>query len=284
MALVTIDVDLPPGSKSPATSVTPTATALKSPGPGRSAAAANAAAMKTRPAWKRSTPSVVRHLDVWGQPSFWVYEAAFHRCPLVPPSPGPDPAVQAQGRQLHLRFEEQVVRLLIGSTEEEVARRLGISAETVGRIVKNQWRTPRRSTRAGHQRCGHGRDQLEEAAQAVRDGADRPDRSRAAACAGGETGAGRSGRAACLEMLTARQREQVHSYRVDMGPAFNKRAGSGCPTPAASPTAFTWPSCGMRPSTGCEKKITRAYKAKLSRAERKEFRSLMWEFRRDPAT
>lgn len=32
-----------------------------------------------------------------------------------------------------------------------------------------------------------------------------------------------------------------------------------------------------------EKKITRAYKAKLTRAQRKEFRSLMWEFRRDPA-
>ena len=38
----------------------------------------------------------------------------------------------------------------------------------------------------------------------------------------------------------------------------------------------------MKPSTACEKKITRAYKAKLSRAERKEFRSLMWEMRRDP--
>jgi len=30
------------------------------------------------------------------------------------------------------------------------------------------------------------------------------------------------------------------------------------------------------------KKITRAYKAGLSPAERKEFRALMWEFRRDP--
>lgn len=39
----------------------------------------------------------------------------------------------------------------------------------------------------------------------------------------------------------------------------------------------------MTPLTGCEKKITRAHKAKLSRAERKEFRSLMWEMRRDPA-
>src|SRR5688572_19048564 len=38
----------------------------------------------------------------------------------------------------------------------------------------------------------------------------------------------------------------------------------------------------MKPSTGCGKKITRAHKAKLSRAERKEFRALLWEMRRDP--
>jgi transposase len=38
----------------------------------------------------------------------------------------------------------------------------------------------------------------------------------------------------------------------------------------------------MKPSTGCEKKITRTHKAQLSRAERKEFRALMWEMRRDP--
>lgn len=33
----------------------------------------------------------------------------------------------------------------------------------------------------------------------------------------------------------------------------------------------------------CEK-ITRGYKQKLSKAERKEFRSRMWEFRRDPSS
>ena len=32
------------------------------------------------------------------------------------------------------------------------------------------------------------------------------------------------------------------------------------------------------------KKLTREYKAKLTKAERKAFRSLMWEFRRDPAS
>lgn len=36
------------------------------------------------------------------------------------------------------------------------------------------------------------------------------------------------------------------------------------------------------PSTASGKKITHAYKAKLSRVGKKEFRSLLWEFRRDP--
>ena len=81
---------------------------------------------------------VVRDLDLWGQPSFWVYQPAFHRCPhcrhrqhLIPPFKRRDVGYT-------LRFEQYVLRLLIGSNEQEVARRLGISAETVGRIVRNQ--------------------------------------------------------------------------------------------------------------------------------------------------
>lgn len=43
-----------------------------------------------------------------------------------------------------------------------------------------------------------------------------------------------------------------------------------------------WPRSSTRRSTASGKKITRAYKAKLSKAQRKEFRSWMWEFRRNP--
>src|SRR5687767_12366335 len=43
-----------------------------------------------------------------------------------------------------------------------------------------------------------------------------------------------------------------------------------------------WPRSSARRWTPSGKKITRAYKAKLTPQERKEFRSLMWEFRRDP--
>lgn len=42
------------------------------------------------------------------------------------------------------------------------------------------------------------------------------------------------------------------------------------------------PSCSTRRSTGSGGKITRAYKRRLPKAERKAFRSLMWEFRRRP--
>jgi transposase len=43
-----------------------------------------------------------------------------------------------------------------------------------------------------------------------------------------------------------------------------------------------WPSSSTRRSIKSGKKITHSYKAKLTPAERKEFRSLMWEFRRNP--
>src|SRR5437764_14309827 len=29
----------------------------------------------------KDQPRVVRDLDIWGQPSFWIYQPAYHRCP-----------------------------------------------------------------------------------------------------------------------------------------------------------------------------------------------------------
>ena len=160
---------------------------------------------------------VVRHLDVWNQPSFWIYEGVFHRCghchhrqDLIPPFKGKETSYT-------YGFEEHVVRLLIGSTEQDVARRLGISAETVGRIVKNQLQDAKTIDPCGDCRCRHGRDQPEEAAQAVRDAADGPDRSGPPAAVGGKARSGRSGGAGLPGVPSAAQREQVRSYRVDMG-------------------------------------------------------------------
>ena len=40
----------------------------------------------------KDTMQVVRDLDIWGEPSFWIYQPAYHRCPwcnhrqfLIPP-------------------------------------------------------------------------------------------------------------------------------------------------------------------------------------------------------
>ncbi len=79
----------------------------------------------------KDTVQVVRDLDIWGQPSFWVYHPAFHRCAYCNHRQYVIPPFKRKDVSYTYRFEQQVLRLLIGSTEEEVARRLGISAEMV---------------------------------------------------------------------------------------------------------------------------------------------------------
>src|SRR5262249_52513388 len=64
----------------------------------------------------KTSPQAVRDLDVWGQPSFWIYQAPFHRCArcdyrqhIIPPFKRKDTAYT-------YRFEQFVLRSLIGST------------------------------------------------------------------------------------------------------------------------------------------------------------------------
>ena len=165
---------------------------------------------------------VVRHLDVWNQPCFWIYEGVFHRCPRCHHRQDLIPPFKRKETSYTFAFEEHVVRLLIGSTEEEVARRLGISAETVGRIVKYQLLDakaidPTRVIRD----VGMDEISLKKRhklyATILTDLTD-PKRPRLLAVKPGrDEAAGR----ACLECLTPEQRAQVTTYRVDMGAAFN---------------------------------------------------------------
>jgi len=80
---------------------------------------------------------VIRDLDLWGQPSFFVYQEVYHRCrgcghrqSLIPP-------FKRRDVKCTFRFEQYVLTSLIGSTAADVAERLGIAAEAVERIVKN---------------------------------------------------------------------------------------------------------------------------------------------------
>lgn len=165
---------------------------------------------------------VVRHLELWNQPSFFVYEAVFHRCPRCHHRQDLIPPFRRKDASYTFAFEEQVVRLLIGSNEEEVARRLGISAETVSRIVKNQLQDvktidPKRVIRD----VGMDEISLKKRHKLyVTVLTDLTDPERPCVLAvkpGRDEGAGR----ACLECLTPEQRGQVHSYRVDLGQSFN---------------------------------------------------------------
>jgi transposase len=169
----------------------------------------------------KTTPQAVRDLDVWGQPGFWVYQAPFHRCArcdyrqhLIPPFKRKDTAYT-------YRFEQFVLRSLIGSTAEEVARRLGISAETVERIVEYQ---PAEDRRIDPERVitDIGLDELSLKKRhrlyvTLLTGLTDPARPRILAVARGKDTAAAC---KCLDRLSAGQRQQVRTHRVDMGSAY----------------------------------------------------------------
>jgi transposase len=167
---------------------------------------------------------VVRDLDVWGQPSFWIYQPAHHRCPhchhrqyLIPP-------FRRKEVSYTYRFEQHVLRLLIGSNEEEVARRLGISAEMVRLIVRNQLADAQaQQVDPRRQVTDVGIDELSLKKRHklfVTILTDLTDPERPAVLAVAE---GRDEAAArdCLEKLAPEQRLRVTTYRADMAAAFH---------------------------------------------------------------
>jgi len=171
----------------------------------------------------KATFYTVRDLDIWGQPSFWVYQPPVHHCPhcgrrqhLLPPFKRPDVTYT-------YRFERQVLTALIGSTEEEVAQRLGVSAEMVALIVENQLADsqakqvdPARVIRS----VGLDEISLKKRhklyATILTDLSD-PARPAVLAVAPGRD---QAAAASCLQKLSAGQRQAVATHRTDMSPAY----------------------------------------------------------------
>lgn len=167
---------------------------------------------------------VVRDLDLWGQPSFWIYQPVYQRCPYCGHRQHVVPPFKRKDTSYTYRFEQHVLRLLIGSTEEEVARRLGLSAETVGLIVRRQL-ADAQAKEIDPQRvvADVGIDELSLKkrhklyATLLTDLTD-PERPEVLAVAEGrDEAAARK----CLEKLGAQQRQQVRTYRADMSQAFH---------------------------------------------------------------
>jgi transposase len=172
----------------------------------------------------KETVQVVRDLDIWGQPSFWAYQPAFHRCPFCRHRQHLVPPFKRRDVSYTFRFEQQVLRLLIGSNEEEVARRLGTSAETVGLIVRNQL-ADAGAKRVDPRRAVNdvGIDELSLKKRhklyvtILTDLTDPEHPEVLAVAEGRDEAAGR----ACLGKLTEGQRRRVRAYRADMAPAFH---------------------------------------------------------------
>jgi transposase len=165
---------------------------------------------------------VVRDLDLWGQPSFWTYPAAFHRCERCHHRQDSIPPFKRKEASYTYRFEQHVVRLMIGSNEQEVARRLGISAETVARIVKLQV-SPAKTVDPQRVITDVGMDEISLKKRhklyvTILTDLTRPEQPEVLAVMPGRDEAAAT---QCLECLTLQQRRGVRSYRVDMGPAYN---------------------------------------------------------------
>jgi transposase len=166
---------------------------------------------------------VIRDLDIWGLPSFFVYQDVQHRCQHCGHRQALIPPFKRRDVKYTYRFEEHVLTCLIKSTAEDVAKQLGISAETVERIVKNQVEDvkakkvdPQRkienlgmdeiSLRKGHKAY----------ATILTDLTDPSKPEILAVSKGRDEAAGKQ----CLEVLSPEQRAAVKTHSTDMGPAY----------------------------------------------------------------
>ena len=173
----------------------------------------------------------IRDLDLWGQPSFFVYQDVQHRCPcghrqsLLPP-------FKRKDVKYTFRFEDFVLASLIGSTAAELEQRLGIAAETVERIVRNQIADakgkhidPRRSI----ERVGMDEISLRKGhkgyATIMTDLTDPSKVEILAVAKGRDEEAGQE----CLRALSEPQRSGVRFHHTDMGPSYLAACGALLP-------------------------------------------------------
>lgn len=165
----------------------------------------------------------IRDLDLWGLPSFFVYQDVAHRCSHCGHRQALIPPFKRKDVKYTYRFEAHVLTCLIKSTAEDVAKQLGISAETVERIVKNriadvrakQIDPQRKITNLGLDeislRKGH-----KAYATILTDLTDPSKPEIVAVAKGRDEAAGKQ----CLEVLSPEQRAGVRTHSTDMGAAY----------------------------------------------------------------
>lgn len=171
----------------------------------------------------------IRDLDLWGQPSFFVYQEMYHRCPACGHRQAMIPPFKRRDVKYTFRFEEHVLTSLIGNTAEDVAQRLGISAETVERIVKlriEDAKAKKVDPARKIERVGMDEISLRKGhkgyATILTDLTDPARPEILAVAKGRDEAAG----VKCLEVLSEEQRLAVKHHHTDMGQAFIKACGT----------------------------------------------------------
>lgn len=173
----------------------------------------------------KDSAAVVRDLDLWGQPSFWIFQPVLHRCSKCNHRQHLIPPFKRKDMSYTYRFERHVLRLLSGSDETEVARRLGISAEMVHLIIRNQLADAKaKQVDPQRQITDVGIDELSlkkrhKLYATILTDLSNPDQPEVLAVASGRDEAAAQ---QCLGKLSATQRQGVQTYRADMAAAFHK--------------------------------------------------------------
>jgi transposase len=163
----------------------------------------------------------IRDLDLFGQPCFWTYQAALHQCPHCRQRTQLATPFKRPHVMYTYRFEQYVLDQLVGSSVEDVARRLSISAETVEHILELQL-AAERSVPPERVITSIGMDELSLKkrhklyATILSDLSD-PEHPQILAVAKGRD---RVAAEACLAKLSPEQRALVRSHRTDMGAAY----------------------------------------------------------------
>lgn len=171
----------------------------------------------------KNTFYTVRDLDLWGQPSFWVYQPPRHHCPHCGRRQHLLPPFKRQDVTYTYRFERHVLACMIGSSEEEVAQRLGISAETVALIVANQI-ADHHAKEVDPQRVIHriGMDEISlkkrhKLYATILTDLSNPEQPEILAVAAGRD---RLAAETCLQKLSEQQRAAVQRHCTDMSSAY----------------------------------------------------------------
>ncbi len=172
----------------------------------------------------------IRDLDLMRAPTFWTYRPFLHQCPKCRQRTQVGTPFKRPRVTYTYRFEQFVLEQLVGTSVEEVARRLGISAETVERIL--EWRlTSERAISPERVITSVGLDELSLKkrhklyATVLSDLSD-PKHPRILAVAKGRD---REATEACLAKLSPEQRAQVVSHRTDMSAVYPEVCKSWLP-------------------------------------------------------